>query len=353
MLSPLPTKEDEPYWFIIKLSNRPNFMQHPHKIVQRFRRTDQDRLGQWSPIGSSWKTPASSGLVAHDIYHHLDGDTGTFSQEVRTLGAEWFVDMQPLSGGFEQAQPWHLKNFLRNCEDLVLNAWDARRSGKASPFDLAADEPTPRLNDREIAFFREASAIALGHAQRLQPGQQADRFEHAFVSQVLAGYHRAQARFPDQARVRQASLGLTHRLSAIELDEVPYGHEITVTLDGYDCSIAFDDADATFLAETSVVPALLMRWCSCAHGFPFTGISLHLTEGAYHDFLQEHFREEEDAQDLEYERRIIPQSEAVDLRKVYLKNPALQAVVQRDLSLRLPMAAMDKADWTPRGVCVL
>ena len=320
-------------------------------VVQRYRRTDQDRLGEWAPVESSWKSAASAGLVAHDIYHHLPTDLGTFAQEVASLGAEWYFDVQALSG-----QPagtldaWPLSGFERNVTDTVLNALDSREK---RPFNLPTRDALA-LSAPEMAFFERLARTVdeLLAASKDERARDRDAFEHRFVQNLLWGYAQAQARFPDQAAARKGSKNLALDLASLELSEVPYGHEVAITLDGYRCDIAYGDADAEFLRKQDVLPAVMMAWCSCEPGYPAKHVTLHQTARDYAEYVSNHF-ELQDGQDLSDEQRLIPQGEQHDLSRVYVRDATFKDQLNAGIAVTLPVSLMHLSDFTPRGVRVI
>jgi hypothetical protein len=317
-------------------------------VVQRYRRTDQDR-GEWLPVGSRWKTAASAGLVSHDIYHHLPDDAGTFAEEVATLGAEWYIDMQPIGKPFQAVAERDLRNLERNTVDTVLNALDSK---EAQPFLLPSTD-APLLNDQEMALFRSLASKVLTMLEESADARAAQRedFSNRFVQTVLWGYAAAKARFPDQTAVRNGSMALRERLAYLDRNDVPYGHEVTVTLEGYRCTVTYTDADGPFLASNQVIEAVMMPWCTYEPGYPMKELSLHTSASVYVDYVAEHFRQQDDFGTPE-ELCLMPQDESSGLRKVYIKDPALQQALQTDGSAKLPAAALQSVDYTPRDVPV-
>ncbi len=326
-------------------------MDNTAQVVQRYRRTDQDRLGQWEPVGSRWKSTASSGLVAHDLYHHLPGDTGTFAQEVASLGAEWYIDIQPLDGNFQSITPRQFKSFERNVTDTVLNALDAR---ERQPFVLPVRAPSPKTPPSEMTYFTRMADIALQVLDNSDDVRAVDREDFAarFVANLLQGIAQSKERFPDQRRVRRASATLSQSLADLELNEVPYGHEVTLTLSGYDCRIDYSDADAPFLADHPVVEAVLMPWCSFEPGYPLKEATVHAKPRQYAEFVQEHF-DRQDASDLDDAAKLMPQGESDMLQRVYVVTPAAKETLARDGFIKMPVDALRQVDMTPRGVMVI
>jgi len=325
-------------------------MHNTKPIIQRYRRTDQDRLGEWASIDSTWKTPASSGLVSHDVYHHLPSDKGTFAQEVAALGAEWYISIQPFSGDFQDIRADALTSFARNVSDTVLNAIDYK---ERDPFRLPS-RTAPDTSTLELEYFQGLACAA--HQELLSSADprvaRAEDFEARFVQNLLWGISHARERFPDQRAVRRGSLQLSYDLADLDNSEVPVGHDITITLEGYDCRIEFTDADAPFVEEHQPEPAVLMRWCSFEHGYPVKYATVHANAGDYADFVQRHF-EEQDSEELTDEAKRLPEGEATSLRPVYVVSQAIKDSLTRLGSLTLSMAMLQSADQSPRGVLVL
>lgn len=320
-------------------------------VVHRYRRTDQDRLGEWAPVGSSWKSAASSGLVAHDIYHHLPTDVGTFAQEVASLGAEWYIDIRPLGAtATGSIDSWPLSGFERNVVDTALNALDSREK---APFDLPLHEAAT-LSALELDFFRlMARKVHKLLVESADPrASERPDFENRFVQNLLWGYAQAQSRFPDQERVREASLDLAFELANLDQSEVPYGHEVVITLNGYSCTVTYSDADAEFLNTQELVPAVMMSWCSCEPGYPVKHVTLHRTARDYAEYVSDHFAKQ-DSEELRDELRLIPQGEQLDLSQVYVRDTAFQHLLSEGEAVTLPLSLMHMSDYTPRGVRVI
>lgn len=318
-------------------------MQTANQVVQRYSRTDRDRLGQWAPVDSSWKTAASSALVAHDIYHHLPTDTGSFAQEVASLGAEWYVDRQPLSGGFTTVRSRDLEAFERNLLDTVLNALDSKERRPFCLPDVTAEALSKPEMDHFYKLARKAYDILLASSDNR--ARDCEAFQSRLVFNLLQGYAASKTRFPDQAAVRAGARALSDSLSDLDESEVPLGHEVTITLDGYECRIDYTDADAHFLAEVKPVEAVFMRWHRNEEGYPAEDVSLHLDAGTYFEYVDNYFERGETA--------LLPEGESNYLRKAYVVSPATLEELTRAGSLRLPLSAFKVAQQSPRGVWVL
>jgi len=318
-------------------------MQNANQVVQRYRRTDSDRLGQWAPVGSSWKTPASSGLVAHDIYHHLPSDTGSFAQEVASLGAEWYVDRQPLTGGFAAMRPRDFEAFERNLLDTVLNALDSKERRPFCLPDVSAAALSKLEMDHFYKLARKAYDILLASTD--ERARDCEAFQARLVLNLLQGYATAKERFPDQAAVRAGARALSDALADLDESEVPQGHELTITLEGYECRLDYTDADAHFLAEAHPTEAVFMRWHRNEDGYPVEHVTLHLDSSSYFEYVDNYFEQAEAS--------LLPEGESNYLRKAYVVSPTTREELARTGSLKLPLAAFKSAQQTPRGVWVL
>lgn len=319
--------------------------------VQRYRRTDQARLGEWAPVGASWKSEASAGLVAHDVYHHLPEDVGTFVQEVASLGAEWYIDIQGVGvKPVDRLYAWPISGFERNVMDTVLNALESREK---QAFALP-ERQAQALSAPEMDFFaglaKKACEAIASHAE--PSGLDPLTFEQRFTQLLVWGYREAQRRFPLQTRVREGSRRLVSDLANLAQSEVPFGHEITISLQGYECVISFTDADAEFLREQEVVPAVMMTWCSCEPGYPATHVTLHRNAADYAEHVAAHFDAQE-AQGLPEVQCHIPQGEQYDLSPVYIRDMGVQAHLLEKAAVTLPVSLMHLSDYTPRGIRVI
>jgi hypothetical protein len=325
-------------------------MLHPDIFIQRYRRTDGERLGEWLPTDSSWKTVASSGLVAHDIYHHLPSDVGTFAQEVAALGAEWYVDTQPLDRNHNAVSDRAISAFERSATDSLLNALDSREK---APF-LLPIVTAGALSDWEMTIFRAVCAKAYNLVVESLDARArlCDDFENRFVLNLLWGYEQARARFPDQKAVRAGRRDLTDELNGLSTFEVPYGHEVAIKLSGYQCTIEYADADAPFLAENDVVEAVWMTWHSYERGYPAKELTLHANVDDYINFVDQYFMQNDPSM-LEDEDKRLPKGETNELCKAYVISPETRAALATCVGIKLPLTVALEAPQTPRGVLIL
>lgn len=112
----------------------------------------------WLLQGRPNTYPERGWVVAHDVFHHEPGDTGTYAQEVSTFGAELWMDSQtPLSDLSEKIEDsWTgvmamvLENGTRGVRGLLLK-----------------ETPDPSLLNHDFApFFRQAYKGALENVRR-------------------------------------------------------------------------------------------------------------------------------------------------------------------------------------------
>lgn len=322
-------------------------MNNEEPVVLRYRRTDQDRLGPWVPVDSSWKSTASHALVAHDIYHHLPADTGTFADEVAALGAEWYVDVQRPSQPF---RAWPVSGFERNAQDSLLNAAE---SPGTKPLELP-QRTAPSLSDSEMEFFKGLASRLSAHLQGIDSRWEADLvgFEQRFVENLLWGYALAKARFPDQKEVRRASQALVAELAALRESDVPLGHEVCITLQGYRAVVTYTDADEDFVRENELLPAYLMTWCSCEPGYPAKHVTVHPCERTYMRYVEDYFASQ-DVPALRDDIQLIPEGEASHLQLVYIRDASIREELQACEQVQLPLSLMHMSSYTPRGFRVL
>lgn len=316
-------------------------------VVQRYRRTDQDRLGPWVPVDSTWRTTASAALVAHDIYHHLPSDTGTFADEVAALGAEWYVDVQRPSQAFPA---WPVSGFERNAQDSLLNAADS-----LGPNPLELPQRTAQsLSEPEMEFFRGLASRLSAHLLGIDSNWEAELagFEQRFVENLLWGYDLAKERFPDQKEVRRASQMLVAELSGLSESDVPLGHEVCITLQGYRAVVSYTDADEDFVRENELEPAYLMTWCSCEPGYPAKHVTVHPCERTYMRYVEDYFASQ-DVPALREDIRLIPEGEVSHLQLVYIRDASVRAELRACEHAQLPVSLMHMSSYTPRGFRIL
>lgn len=337
------------------------------KHVLRYRRLDNGRGEYWKPVGIKWQTPASEAVVAHDVYHHLPGDTGTFVEEVATFGAEYYINFE--HSEFQKISPPGLNALSRGAIAVVANVAEHAKD-PAKVFRMPRTR-RQRLSGEAESVFRSVAEVAYGEALAALsarasfdddelaadgtpfPDVELDEltFIHAFVNLMRHGYRQARRRFPDQLRVRAAMASFELVMRHLSRRQVPVGHEITLTLQGYDCRVDYEGADIGALKGVRYVPALLMSWSKERKTWGSEGISLHRTEGAFSDFV-EGFDEEELSTGTAGER-VWPDGNHRQLAEVYVTDAALIGRLDLYESVRLLPADIPKIEFTPSGIQVI
>jgi hypothetical protein len=333
----------------------------------RYRRLDNGRGEYWQPVGIRWQTPASDALVAHDVYHHLPGDTGTFAEEVATFGAEYYINFE--KSQLQELAPPGLNALRRGAIAVVANIAEYAKD-PAKVFQMPTTRRR-RLSTEAEAVFREVAEVAYGEALAALPTKESledgdfdtvahgkdepeldeRTFVNSFVSLMRQGYRQAQRRFPDQLRVRSSMASFELVMRHLSKRQVPVGHEITLTLEGYDCTVEYDGADVRVLEGVQYVPALLMSWSREKAAWGSEGISLHRTEDAFSDYLEGW--QDEFLATGELAGRVWPDGSNHQLAQVYVTDASLIEKLDRFDSVRIFPDAMPAVAFTPSGMQVI
>lgn len=324
-------------------------MSQPSQVFRYRRIDDGSRSGDWWPLDKAWQTAASPGLIAHDIYHHLPTDTGTFADEVAALGADWYVCLQPQPGAAAHQRDSALAKIWRYTEQITLNALD---SAEERPFALVRRQGCA-LSPLDAAAFREMGERAARLLGNSDERRAADRsgFVDRFVQVTSWGYQQARIRFPDQTRTRRACSALARELADLDVSEVPFGHDIAIHLRGQECTVTYADADAAFMREHQVDRGLAMPWFIGASNDPIM-VSVHASELAFVDYAESVLRAQE-AQGLDEARCQLPGDSARGLISVLVRSNALRAQLATAGSLQVSTGEWNGCDLTPRGFRVL
>ena len=337
-------------------------MTRRNRHVLRYRRYESSQGDDWKPIGSSWQTPASGELVAHDVYHHLPGDTGTFAEEAATFGAEYYINFE--DSPLQQTALPGLNALQRGAIAVVANgAKSAKNLSQA--FSMPTNRRKPLSAEAEEVFAHVAHAayeeLAYAFELRMCPAdiegeEEAEVtevcpeevvFVTSFVNLMRHGYRQARRRFPDQLRVRSAMDNLEAVLRHLSRQEVPDGHIITLTLSGYDCKVEYPGADVEALESVRYVPALLMSWSGQKAGWGSEGISLHRTEAAFADYLEDWENNVFEGEGVA--EQTLPDGSARQLVPVYVTEVTLIQKLDRYDSVRLLPGSIPQVDVTPSG----
>lgn len=185
------------------------------------------RTGLFSRETSGWalengphRTPSDGATAAHDLFHHLPGETGTYQEEVRSLGAEAWLDQVQADWEMELKTNWF--------SILAMTLEDGTRGvrGLALPEAIAA----PSALDAAMATqWREAYLSGVAEA-REEFGDWGSAAEWGAIvtpgaiASALAlmeeGYNLAALRFPDANAARADYLVLAELAKHGSAEEV-------------------------------------------------------------------------------------------------------------------------------------
>lgn len=190
----------------------------------------------WWLVGAprNWK-PGDEWLIAHDVYHHVDGDTGSVAEEIMSFGAELWLDyvvhgshavnastlggvlLEPFEAGAVKAQK--LQELLPPCPADELGSLLAE-SGLAfselsrliakSCAEGAVEELLAGLPQRNIR------AGTLAFKEQLSSEETAQRY----AQWILLGLLKARIRYPDPSNARSHFGWLQTLVQKMETGEV-------------------------------------------------------------------------------------------------------------------------------------
>ncbi len=158
----------------------------------------------WVLDGRLHTSPDTGWVIAHDVFHHLPGDTGTYAEEITTFGAELWLDQdQPLEAtqhalvtSWFSVMALTIENGSRGVEGLLLH-----RHRPSKDF----------LEGSRADFLRRVYRQALEEAQETF-GDFADpsvwnelrdrSMEDRAVSLAVEGYWQAQLRWPQPTQAQ-------------------------------------------------------------------------------------------------------------------------------------------------------
>jgi hypothetical protein len=159
----------------------------------------------WVMRGRPNASPDTGWVVAHDVFHHRPGDTGTYAEEVMTFGAEAWLDLDdgPDALGKSLSTSWFsvmalvVENGTRGVEGVVI-------SRPANPDHLLHSQAGffEQVYHRALAEFQEAFGDHEGPEfwDDLAGPQMTERA----VSLAVEGFAQAQQRWPDRAQALAA-----------------------------------------------------------------------------------------------------------------------------------------------------
>lgn len=199
--------------------------------------------GCWKVKGSSWPTLAGPWLIAHDLFHHAPGDTGSLAEELATIGAELYICHEDDGMAALPQDAWVEGTSLHralialssNTVGIVGMPFD---EGIADPalYDLATCQESATLSPA-LEYLLDCCArdAVSGLAEIVGRDEDWASARAAFtVDRVRAlmrlGYHHAQMRFPDRVAVHDAFL--TAKKTIANYGSAPEGTEITVHRSG-------------------------------------------------------------------------------------------------------------------------
>lgn len=307
----------------------------------KYRRYRSTRGQDWRPVGTSWQDPASAFLVAHDLYHHQPSDSGLFSQEIQTFGAEWYVNLEPREG-----LPPQFRDDPARQQGAVVEvlAGILDKTSSAQVFELPpCTAPAACVkSEKQFKAVAKATAEFLLSAGMLSRKQRS-AYTASLVQHIRMGYWTAKQRYPDQLAVRTSFDRLTDTLRGLEEHEVPEGHLITLVRTGSEFSLHYEDADEAFRAMPGVLPAFEMPWYFEDNLRECAGFTLHRSEAEFNEFVDEHFAQE-DTRD-----RIIPGTYAEGLEKVFVVEPSWREALEAGKGVRLAVDQLPPPNYSPRG----
>jgi hypothetical protein len=327
--------------------------------VLRYRRTENTRGDDWKPLGSTWQTAASEAVVAHDVYHHMPGDTGTLAEEMATFGAEYYVNYE--HSGERRAIPLLELGAVAVATEAATTARQPDRacvltSPLRRPLDTNAEEAFSCV--AQAAFFQLEAALEVRREDELARGMvsaipeiRGKTFVASAVNLMRFGYRQARRRFPDQQRVRTAMSNLELVLRSLGRDMVPAGHDITLTLTGYDCRVDYADADAEVMTGLRYIPAWMMSWSRMDASWGSEGVSLHQSTGVFREYIED--LTEEALASTSASDVTLPDGDARHLQQVYVTDASLIERIRNQESARVEHHAMPRIDYTPRGIQVI
>lgn len=199
--------------------------------------------GCWQVQGSTWSTLAGPWLIAHDLFHHAPGDTGSVAEELATIGSELYISHEDDTMASLPPDAWVEGTSFAAALIALSNSSNAI---VGMPFDegiahpklyqlpvFPESQPLPDSLEHVLDRCARSAVDGLGEIVMTDEGWVATRASFT-VPKVVAlmrhGYHQARARFPDRAAVQAAFTAAKATLAG--LDEKPDGTIITVRRTG-------------------------------------------------------------------------------------------------------------------------
>lgn len=210
-----------------------------HELFFR-RRSSRCGAQSWEGLSGGLVGEADSWLIAHDLYHHLPGDS-TLADELATVGAEYYVCYEDTgtSDGSELPPPG--KNALEGAAaGIVGMCFDSDTTHLS--FRLAKARGKLEVPETAAAIFNDSEVSAVAQLREMLEGnddkpwlRSLERFSRPGVasSWVARGYLNARKRFPDQLRVRENWHEAQRRINALA-PSAPLGSVLRATRTGYE-----------------------------------------------------------------------------------------------------------------------
>lgn len=210
-----------------------------------YRRVASREGNCWEPMGQvASRTSGCSWVAVHDLFHHQPGEKGLLWEELATLGAEYYVNLEPLDGERLGDKPAGMNALMRNAEGIVAQALNEAETLDANTLVLPA--MTQRRITGEAKWVFRAAATASREALKeriegLSGVGDAQRVIEAFdrpgaIEDVIAwGYRQAVKRYGCQSAVRKGFDDALRRMKLLE--GVNEGTVVHMMLAGCEASI--------------------------------------------------------------------------------------------------------------------
>lgn len=192
----------------------------------------------WVLDGRLHTAPDTGWTIAHDVFHHLPGDTGTYAEEITTFGAEVWLDQGKHGESLQRdlATSWFsvmaltIEHGTRGVEGLLLHRHPAAEAFLRSP---------------QADFFRQAYRLAIEEARDCfgsfaEPSVWNElkhrSMEDRAVSLAVDGHRQAQLRWPDPGHAQAQFEALSELAGPAEL-----GARLTVEVEQGQLSMVRED----------------------------------------------------------------------------------------------------------------
>lgn len=163
----------------------------------------------WVLEGRPNASPGTGWIVAHDVFHHLPTDRGSYAEEVASLGAQTWFDWEPPNGpigGLEQSlsDSWFgvmglvIENGTRGVSGLLL---ENPAGSRAEDF---AREPLALLWRQAYLQAVRLARLELGEYTSAEEWEAliSDPMVERAVGVVRSGFEQASRRWPNRVRAK-------------------------------------------------------------------------------------------------------------------------------------------------------